>query len=68
MVDTVENFVEVADGKVIFDMIYDVMTVNLLPQQETELSGKVFWRCLARCRMVFLLQHWFSISRMCPVP
>ena len=35
LIDTVENFLEVADGKVIFDMIYDVMTVNLLPQQET---------------------------------
>lgn len=36
LIETVENFVEAADGKVVFDMIYDVMTVNLLPQQETE--------------------------------
>ena len=42
LVDTVENFVEVADGKVIFDMIYDVMTVNLLPQQETEFVRQSF--------------------------
>lgn len=42
LIETVENFVEVADGKVIFDMIYDVMTVNLLPQQETEFVRKSF--------------------------
>ena len=42
MAETVENFLEVADGKVVFNMIYDVMTVNLLPQQETEFIRQSF--------------------------
>lgn len=42
LAETVENFLEVADGKVVFNMIYDVMTVNLLPQQETEFIRQSF--------------------------
>ncbi len=40
--ETVENFLETADGRIVFDMIYDVMTINLLPQQETEFIRQSF--------------------------
>lgn len=42
LAETVANFLETADGRIVFDMIYDVMTINLLPQQETEFIRQSF--------------------------